>query len=207
MTSRQLFWTTALCAMVLAPAVVTAQGTAADYERANGLRVKYEGLAVNVPGRATWIEKTNHFWYRKSVKGGNEFVWFDAEAQQKRPAFDHARLAASLASATKAAADKYTAITLPFNTIAFVDNESAIEVTVDGESWRCGLTDYVCKKAEAGGYAASSNVDNAYRLRGHVLLVVGEMDNNVDPSSTMQVINQLIKHNKATQSDQDEDMP
>jgi dipeptidyl aminopeptidase/acylaminoacyl peptidase len=151
MTSRQLFWTTALCAMALAPAVVTAQGTAADYERANGLRVKYEGLAVNVPGRATWIEKTNHFWYRKSVKGGNEFVWFDAEAQQKRPAFDHARLAASLASATKAAADKYTAITLPFNTIAFVDNESAIEVTVDGESWRCGLTDYVCKKAEAGG--------------------------------------------------------
>jgi hypothetical protein len=29
-----------------------------------------------------------------------------------------------------------------------------------------------------------------------VLLVVGEMDHNVDPSSTMQVVNQLIKHNK-----------
>jgi dipeptidyl aminopeptidase/acylaminoacyl peptidase len=45
-------------------------------------------------------------------------------------------------------------------------------------------------------YSASSNVDNAYRLQGHVLLVVGEMDNNVDPSSTMQVVNQLIKHDK-----------
>jgi len=45
-------------------------------------------------------------------------------------------------------------------------------------------------------YAESSNVDNAYRLRGRVLLVVGEMDHNVDPSSTMQVVNQLIKHNK-----------
>jgi dipeptidyl aminopeptidase/acylaminoacyl peptidase len=45
-------------------------------------------------------------------------------------------------------------------------------------------------------YSASSNVDNAHRLQGHVLLVVGEMDNNVDPSSTMQVVNQLIKHNK-----------
>ena len=45
-------------------------------------------------------------------------------------------------------------------------------------------------------YAASSNVDNAYRLQGKVLLVVGEMDHNVDPSSTMQVVNQLIKHNK-----------
>src|SRR6185295_11418560 len=45
-------------------------------------------------------------------------------------------------------------------------------------------------------YSASSNVDNAYRLQGHVLLVVGELDTNVDPSSTMQVINQLIKHDK-----------
>ena len=45
-------------------------------------------------------------------------------------------------------------------------------------------------------YAESSNVDNAYRLQGRVLLVVGEMDHNVDPSSTMQVVNQLIKHNK-----------
>jgi dipeptidyl aminopeptidase/acylaminoacyl peptidase len=45
-------------------------------------------------------------------------------------------------------------------------------------------------------YAESSNVDNAYRLEGDVLLVVGEMDHNVDPSSTMQVANQLIKHNK-----------
>ena len=45
-------------------------------------------------------------------------------------------------------------------------------------------------------YAESSNVDNAYRLQGKVLLIVGEMDHNVDPSSTMQVVNQLIKHNK-----------
>ncbi len=45
-------------------------------------------------------------------------------------------------------------------------------------------------------YAASSNVDNAYRLQGKLLLVVGEMDKNVDPSSTFQVVNALIKANK-----------
>jgi len=45
-------------------------------------------------------------------------------------------------------------------------------------------------------YSASSNVDNAYRLQGDLLLVVGEMDTNVDPSSTMQVVHQLLKHNK-----------
>jgi dipeptidyl aminopeptidase/acylaminoacyl peptidase len=45
-------------------------------------------------------------------------------------------------------------------------------------------------------YAASSNVDNAARLQGKLLLVVGEMDTNVDPSSTFQVANALIKANK-----------
>jgi dipeptidyl aminopeptidase/acylaminoacyl peptidase len=45
-------------------------------------------------------------------------------------------------------------------------------------------------------YADSSNVENAYRLEGKVLLVVGELDTNVDPASTFQVVNQLIRHNK-----------
>jgi dipeptidyl aminopeptidase/acylaminoacyl peptidase len=45
-------------------------------------------------------------------------------------------------------------------------------------------------------YAAASNVDNAHRLKGKLLLVVGEMDNNVDPASTMQVVDALIKANK-----------
>ena len=46
-------------------------------------------------------------------------------------------------------------------------------------------------------YAASSNVDNAYRLQGKLMLIVGEMDRNVDPSSTMQVVNALIKAKKS----------
>jgi len=45
-------------------------------------------------------------------------------------------------------------------------------------------------------YAASSNVDHAGRLTGKLLLVVGELDTNVDPSSTLQVVNALIKSNK-----------
>jgi dipeptidyl aminopeptidase/acylaminoacyl peptidase len=45
-------------------------------------------------------------------------------------------------------------------------------------------------------YAAASNVDNAHRLQGKLLLIVGEMDRNVDPSSTLQVANALIKAKK-----------
>jgi len=45
-------------------------------------------------------------------------------------------------------------------------------------------------------YSRASNVDNAYRLQGKLLLVVGELDQNVDPASTLQVVNALIKANK-----------
>ena len=46
-------------------------------------------------------------------------------------------------------------------------------------------------------YAASSNVDNAYLLQGKLALVVGELDTNVDPSSTFQVVDALIKAGKS----------
>lgn len=45
-------------------------------------------------------------------------------------------------------------------------------------------------------YSACSNVDNAHLLSRPLMLVVGELDDNVDPASTMQVVNALIKANK-----------
>jgi dienelactone hydrolase len=45
-------------------------------------------------------------------------------------------------------------------------------------------------------YAASSNVENASRLQGHVLIVAGELDSNVDPASSLQVVNALVKAHK-----------
>jgi dipeptidyl aminopeptidase/acylaminoacyl peptidase len=45
-------------------------------------------------------------------------------------------------------------------------------------------------------YAASSNMEHAGKLQGALLLIVGELDTNVDPSSTMQVVNKLIQANK-----------
>jgi dipeptidyl aminopeptidase/acylaminoacyl peptidase len=45
-------------------------------------------------------------------------------------------------------------------------------------------------------YAEDSNVTLAHNLRGRLLLMVGEADENVDPASTMQVVNALIKADK-----------
>jgi dipeptidyl aminopeptidase/acylaminoacyl peptidase len=36
-------------------------------------------------------------------------------------------------------------------------------------------------------------VTHAHKLQGKLLLIVGELDRNVDPASTMQVVNALVK--------------
>ena len=45
-------------------------------------------------------------------------------------------------------------------------------------------------------YADNSNVTHAGKLTGKLLLTVGELDHNVDPASTMQVANALVKADK-----------
>jgi dipeptidyl aminopeptidase/acylaminoacyl peptidase len=45
-------------------------------------------------------------------------------------------------------------------------------------------------------YSESSNVTHASKLQGKLLLILGELDDNVDPASTMQVVDQLIKNKK-----------
>jgi dipeptidyl aminopeptidase/acylaminoacyl peptidase len=45
-------------------------------------------------------------------------------------------------------------------------------------------------------YEEQSNVTQAKNLKGKLMLTVGELDKNVDPASTMQVANALIRANK-----------
>jgi len=140
------------CMMLLAT-IVCAQGTLVDYERAQSLRSKFQGLAINVAERANWVEKTSRFWYRKSVKGGHEFVLFDAESLTKKPAFDHEKLAASLSAV---AGTKYAALDLPFSALIYVDNEQAIEFVARNNPqgppaatdtrWKCSLSTYTCTR-------------------------------------------------------------
>ncbi len=45
-------------------------------------------------------------------------------------------------------------------------------------------------------YITNSNIANAHKLQGALMLVVGELDDNVDPATTMKVADALIKANK-----------
>jgi len=140
----------AVAAIVLSFVAVSAgpamaQGAIADYQRAMGLRERFADLATDVAETPSWIDETSRFWYRRSVTDGNQFVVVDAATQEKRPAFDHERLAASLSVALE---DEYTATTLPFNRIEFVDDESAVEVPLEGTMWRCDLSSYACESTD-----------------------------------------------------------
>lgn len=45
-------------------------------------------------------------------------------------------------------------------------------------------------------YSENSNIDNAHLLKGRLMLVVGELDRNVPPESTMRFADALIKAGK-----------
>src|SRR5262245_63735714 len=134
-----------VAAVTTLPATSAAQGTASDYQRADSVAERTDGLVLDVPDAPHWIAG-NRFWYRKTVKGGNVFVLVDAAAAQKRPAFDHDRIAVAIGAATQ---HTYTGVTLPFRTIAFVDNDRAIDVTVDNFVWRCALAAACTKQGPA----------------------------------------------------------
>src|SRR5215510_1227193 len=136
--------------VTLLPIVGHAQGTLADYERAQNLRKQYEGAVTNLAGRATWIERTNRFWYRRSSKGDNEFMQFDADTLTKTRLFDHDRLAAALSTV---AGKSYKPLELPFNTFTFVNNSPTnIQFVADDNGYRCDLNNYTCIKLERRGF-------------------------------------------------------
>ena len=192
--ARGRFLALAIISLVM-PGLANAQGTAADYKRAQGLREKFQGLAVNVPGNPTWIEGDNHFWYRKSVPGGYEFVIVDADSLTKKPAFDHEKLAAAISSAS---GTKYTAVTLPFTEPApaggrggfgagalnFIDFETAITFAVDGFLWNCNLTKYECTKGGAvspgaGGRGGRGPVDDTLSREESPFVSPEMLDTNI----------------------------
>ena len=141
-----------LC-LAVAAMPVQGQGTLDDYRRASTVTARYRDLVVGViQGDVTWIGNSNRFWYRVSAEGGHEFMLGDADAWQKQPAFDHARLASALSSA---AGQQYTARTIPFSGFAIVNGGQAVEVDASGSRWRCALSDYACARAGAASAGAA----------------------------------------------------
>jgi len=156
--------------LTLLPTPAAAQGTASDYARSEGLRARIDSLVIDAAEAPIWIgAPSNQFIYRKSVQGGSAFMLVDAATLEKRPAFDHDRLAASIAAAVKRpGGPAVTGKSLPLGRLAFVDSGHAIEFTLtprpgetqpDTTRWRCTLADYTCGRARP---------DSTFRARRQV---------------------------------------
>jgi len=86
---------------------------------------------------------SSRFWYVKDAFDRKEFLIVDAAQGTRAPAFDHQRLAPSLAAA---AGRRYDGGTLPFSSLQFVDDGKAVAFAVEGSGFRCELATYQCAK-------------------------------------------------------------
>src|SRR5437660_1121098 len=79
-----------------------AQGTRADYQRADRLRELTQRKVYKTKVEPHWLSDRVRFWYRNDLPDNRrEFVLIDAEKGTRIPAFDHARLAAALSEAAR----------------------------------------------------------------------------------------------------------
>ena len=83
---------------------------------------------------AHWEPDHRRFWYRNDLRGGRkEFILVEAEAGERRPAFDHNQLAASLSAAAGTA---YDGEKLPFDQIDFTNGVQTVRFRVaDGRTY------------------------------------------------------------------------
>jgi len=135
-----------LAGVILAgtPAAFQAQGTLRDYARADRfLGWNAQELVLDDAPRVHWMPGAgDRFWFRNHGSGGYQFLIVDAASGERRPAFDHVRLASALSVAADTAFDPAM---LPFGDIRFVSGGKAVRFTVrKRRSWTCDLTSYRC---------------------------------------------------------------
>ena len=100
MTSRFRILAIAAAVACLPVSAGLAQGTREDYERGQQFlpgNLRHRVYVADVTSH--WIAEKNRFWYRKAGTKVTEFILVDAQQNTSSPAFDHARLAASLSKA------------------------------------------------------------------------------------------------------------
>jgi dipeptidyl aminopeptidase/acylaminoacyl peptidase len=115
------------------PTPCGAQGTADDYARASALAERTRGKVFPGGIEPHWYAGGDRFWYRaERAPGAHDFVVVDAAAGIRRPAFDHARLAAALARTTGKPCE---ALRLPFERIVLAD-DGAIRFAAEDKAWR-----------------------------------------------------------------------
>src|SRR4051812_19564922 len=133
---RMTHWlaTVALLLATVQPAL--AQGTRADYDRAEKLPELTRGKVFRNRIDPHWLEG-HLFWYRVDTAPGEwEFVLVDADKGTRGPAFDHEKLAAAL---KEAGAGDVSAKKLPVEALQLSENGATMKLLVKDKGWALDL--------------------------------------------------------------------
>ncbi|RSK31761.1 S9 family peptidase [Hymenobacter metallilatus] len=124
-------------AALLAPATAPAQQrpvlTAQDYARAERfLGYHTSALVDGSIGQPHWLAN-DRFWYRVLTARGSEYVLVDPARKTRTAAFDQAKLAAALSSAS---GKSYEAGRLPFRSFTYSPDEKTLAFAAAGKAWK-----------------------------------------------------------------------
>ncbi len=136
--------------------ILSASLVATTLEAQANIATRYNRAAALLPQNAQslitgnqldprWLDN-DRFWFRAARGLGGEFLVVDPVANTRRPAFDHARLAAAL---SLAADTSYTPERLPFTEFDFVRGGQSIQLQVaDSVRYTCDIVAYRCTGPE-----------------------------------------------------------
>jgi len=139
-------------AVFLFSSSLKAQGTLKDYQRAEAMNGQTQHGVYNAPEKVQWIENQHQFLYSIFSPQGTQYILVDAAGLSRQPAFDHAKLAASLSSAT---GKPIGAGQLQLSNLTITHNGQQLEFTAEGKNWTSSRSDYQCMevKKQASGLA------------------------------------------------------
>jgi len=131
----------AAAVLLSVPAGARAQGTLADYQRAEKmLAAAVNPLVVGGTVNATWLAD-DRFTYRSTIADGFEFLVVDPVKKTKTRAFDHDGLAKALAAASGATID---AKKLPFATFELTADGASVSFDYAGKHYTCDVKGARC---------------------------------------------------------------
>jgi dipeptidyl aminopeptidase/acylaminoacyl peptidase len=133
--------TLALGAAALPGLAQTRVVTADDYTRAEKFTGNGQAALVYRSGvRPTWLAD-ERFWYRNTTAEGSEFVLVDPAKGTREMAFDHAKLAAALSTAS---GTKYDGAHLPFQAFTPSPDSLSVSFTAGDKAWKCDRQGVAC---------------------------------------------------------------
>lgn len=124
---------------------IQAQGTRADYDRADSIRKQYSDKTYYEKVNINWIDSSNQMWYSVNTPKGTEYFLVNAEKGSRKPAFDQEKLAASLSDILNNEIKPYK---LPLRNLEFIEDGKIISFIAEKKTIRCDLKKYKIMKVE-----------------------------------------------------------